>query len=379
LAGTGFTQGQAPRGPVKVVIKDDKPVLTEEVSAPVDPVRRIQYQPNGLGVAVRSENNQLLHLSHFPTFQIDGQVTQNQPAGRFEFINRPLPRGQGGKNREGFQSAYLAGDLRITCTVSLVPTKPAARGAKRRMDSVLIHYLVENKGNRPHKVGLRIYMDVYVINNDGAQFAAPTMPGKVLNGVLLRDKKLPPYVQLLQVPDLKNPGYVAHLTLDLGKKLEKPDRVVLTQHGQGFNTWDMQAVAAGDTALGIFWEPKEIRPGGKREMAYGYGQGLVPSPENEGAVRLALGGSFEPGKAFDVTAYVNDPGPGQSLTLDLPAGMELVQGPRVQPVPEPPSDEMPSVVRWRARVVRPGTFGLRVRSSTGVTQGKTVTVTPAGG
>jgi hypothetical protein len=379
LAGTGLTHGPAPKSPVKVSFKDDKPVLNEEAAAPVDPVRRIQYGSTGLGATVRSERNETLHLSHFPSFHIDGQFFQNQPPGRYEYLNRPLPRGKGRKDREGFQSAFIVNDLRITCSVSLVPTKPATKGAKRRMDSVLIHYLVENKGNRPHKFGLRIYMDVYVINNDGAQFAAPTMPGKILNGVELKGKQLPPYVQLLQVPNLKNPGYVAHLTLDLGNKIEKPERVVLTQHGQGFGRWEMEAVVAGDTALGVFWEPKDIKPGGKREMAYGYGQGIVPSPESEGAVKLALGGSFEPGKAFDVTAYVTDPAAGQSLTLELPAGMALVEGPPTQPVPEPPGEEATSLVRWRARVLRLGEFPLRVRSSTGVTQGKTVTVTPAGG
>jgi len=376
LAGAGLTQGPAPKSPVKVNVKDDKPVLNEEALAPIDPVRRLQYGATGLGVSVRTERNETLHLSHFPSFSIDGQFHQNQPPGRYEYLNRLLPRGQGRKDREGFQSAFLFNDLRITCTVSLVPTRPATKGAKRQLNSVLVHYLVENKGNVPHKFGLRIYMDVYVVNNDGAQFAAPTMPGKILNGVVLQGKQLPPYVQLLQVPNLQNPGYVAHLTVDLGNKIEKPARVVLTGHGSGFGSWDMPAFASGDTALGVFWEPKEIKPGGRREMAYGYGQGIVPSPESEGAVKLALGGSFEPGKAFDVTAYVTDPAAGQSLTLELPAGMALIEGAQTQPVPEPPSDEALSVVRWRARVLRPGEFGLRVRSSTGVTQGKLVTVTP---
>jgi hypothetical protein len=378
LAGSASPQGPAGKGPVKVTVKDEKPVLSDEAAVPVDPVRRIQYNMQGLSVGVRSADNQTLHLSHFPTFSIDGQLFQNQPPGRFESINRPLAAGKGRRTREGFETVFLHNDLRITCTVSLVPTKPSGPGAKRQMDSVLIRYLVENKGNRPHKVGVRIYMDVYVINNDGAQFAAPTMPGKVLNGVLLKGKQFPPYVQLLQVPNLKNPGYVAHLTLDLGSKLEKPDRVVLTGHGAGFGAWDMPAFASGDTALGVFWEPKEIKPGGKREMAYGYGKGIVTSPESEGRVELALGGSFEPGKAFDVTAYVTDPAQGQSLTLELPEGMALVQGPQCQPVPEPPGEDPVSLVRWRARVLRPGEFPLRVRSSLGVTQGKHITVRPAG-
>ena len=50
-------------------------------------------------------------------------------------------------------------------------------------------------------------------------------------------------------------------------------------------------------------------------------------------MRLALGGSLQPGKAFDLTAYVTDPVPGQALSLQLPKGVELLQGPVCQPVP----------------------------------------------
>jgi hypothetical protein len=129
--------------------------------------------------------------------------------------------------------------------------------------------------------------------------------------------------------------------------------------------------------MGVFWEPKTIKPGGKREIAYAYGQGIATSPENEGRVQLALGGSFEPGKRFDLTAYVTDPAPGQSLMLELPEGMALVEGKVSQPVPEAPGDVAYSLVRWRARVLRPGQYAVRVRSSTGVTQGKLITVTSA--
>jgi len=363
-----------------VTVKDEKPVTSEAAEAPLDPVQRIHYQPQGLAVTVRTANNEILHLSHFPTLSIDGQLFQQGAGGRVEVMNRALPAQKGRKARQGFESVYTYGDVRVTATFTLTPTKPSTRGAKRQLDAVLCHYLIENKGNRPHKVGLRIYMDVYVVNNDGAQFAAPTMPGKILNGVELKGKTLPPYVQLLQVPNLKNPGYVAHLTLDLGSRVEKADRVVLTQHGAGgaFGGWDMPAMVAGDTALGVFWEPKEVKAGGRRVLAYGYGKGLAASPESEGVVRLALGGSLQPGKGFDLTAYVSDPAPGQSLTLQLPPGMELLEGPACQPVPEPPGEEPASLVRWRARVVRPGEYTLGVRSSTGLTLRKLIAVSPNG-
>ena len=71
LAGTSASQEQA-SGPVKVSIKDEKPVIVEQV-LPVDPQRRINYQPSGLSVMVRGENNETLHLSMFPGVLIDGQ------------------------------------------------------------------------------------------------------------------------------------------------------------------------------------------------------------------------------------------------------------------------------------------------------------------
>jgi hypothetical protein len=375
-AGTGLSQEKASSPAVQVTIKDDKPVVIEQV-LPLDPVRRINYQPAGLSVSVRSETNQTLHLSHFLNLMIDGQFFQQGVGVRAEYENRPLPKSKSGKNREGFTSAHVFGDgLRVMATITVVPTKPQGKNAKRRLDAMLIHYLVENQSKQPHTVGLRVYMDTFVVDNDGCLFAAPTMPGKVLDGTVLKDKLLPPYVQLLQRPDLKNPGFVAHLTLDLGSKLEKADRVVLTRHGSGFNTWEMPAfMAGGDSALGVFWEPKEIKPGGKREIAYGYGQGIATSPESEGQVEMLLGGSFEPGKVFSVTAYVNDPAPGQSLTLQLPDGMALAEGKEVQSVPGLGDHEHSSVVFWRVRLLRLGEFPVRVRSSTGVTSGKIISVT----
>jgi hypothetical protein len=366
----------------KVTIKDDKPVVVdEEASRPIDPQRRINFQPNSLAVAVRGENNETLHLSHFPSLNIDGQFLQlgfgGPTGGKVEFDNKQLPKTKGGKDREGFTSCHVFGDgIKVTATITLEATKPQGNNKKRLRDAMLIQYTIENTGKQAHKVGLRVYMDTFIVDNDGCLFAAPTEPNKVLDGTVLKDKKLPPYVQLLQRPDLKAPGYVAHLTLDLGSKLEKAERVVLTRHGNGLGTWDMPAMmAGGDSALGVFWEPKELKPGQKREIAYGYGKGIVTSPESEGQVDFALGGSFEPGKLFTVTAYVNDPGPGQSLTLELPDGMVLEESKAQQSVPELQENEVQSVVMWRARVLRTGEFNVRVRSSNGVTHQKVVTIT----
>src|SRR5438270_5347167 len=73
-AGSVDAGGDKTRRPVRVEIQDEKPVIVEPV-LPVDPVPRIQHQAAGnLSVNIREERGQTLHLSHYPTFSIDGQV-----------------------------------------------------------------------------------------------------------------------------------------------------------------------------------------------------------------------------------------------------------------------------------------------------------------
>lgn len=369
--------GEKSRGPVRVTIQDEKPVVVEAV-LPVDPTPRVRYTPSPLGAQIRTEQNQTLHLSNITLLKIDEQVVQAGQGGRFEKQNQMLPKSPGGRTRQGFLSVYVQNDLRITTTVELAATKPGERDKKREMGTVMMRYMVENIGQQPRKFGLKNFMDMYVVSNDGALFAAPTFPNKILNGIELKDKTLPDYVQCLERPDLKNPGYVAHITVNLGSSIEKASRVVLTRHGSGLGGWDMPAMESmGDSAVGLFFEPKEIKPGGRREFGYAYGKGIAIAPESEGNVEVRLAGSFEPGKQFTVTALVHDPVVGQALTLDLPKGMALVEGREIQPVPQPTTDPPQTFVVWRCRVLELGEHPLRLRSSTGVTQTKLITISQA--
>lgn len=376
MGSPGWPGGKLPRPAVHVKIEDEKPVVAEVDQGPIDPVQRINYQPAGnMNVRIATERGENLHLSHFPTVNIDGQITRPGMGGRIEIASAPLPRVPGQRERRGYLSVWSQDSLRFTMNVEVVPTKSAGAGAKRQLDSVLVRYQVENKGPRARKVGLRIYIDTYIIDNDGAQFASPTMPNKIIDGIQFRDKEVPPYVQVLQRPDLKNPGYVAHLTLDL---YEKPNRLILTRHGFGFNTWDMQvAPSMGDSALGVYWDARDLPPGGKRDMAYAYGRGIALKPGGDGHFNIVLGGSFEPGKLFTIAAAVPDPSAGQSLTLNLPAGMERVEGREIQPVPFLAGQEGQSMILWKARAVKLGRFPVQIRSSTGITQTKIVTISPA--
>src|SRR5207302_5882716 len=104
-----------------------------------------------------------------------------------------------------------------------------------------------------------------------------------------------------------------------------------------------------------------------------FGQGIAPRADGDGSMAIVLGGSFEPGKLFTVQTEVLEPAAGQSLTLELPKGMQLLEGRERQPVPAV-DDEGHTMVLWKARVLNTGQFNLRVHSSTGMTQTKIITI-----
>jgi hypothetical protein len=378
LGTSGRSQEKAPLPPVQVKIHDDKAVVVEP-TLQIDPNVRVQYNMQGNMMLNLRVDQKMLHLGFIQTmFSIDGNfVYPGNPPGRMVVANAPLGKTPGGRARQGVKSVYEYNNLTITQIIEVVPTKPPKGGTKRRLDTAMIHYLVENKDKQPHKVGMRIFMDVFVVDNDGALFAAPNHPkfkGKVLDGIELKGKDVPDVLQFLQRPSVDNPGFVANMTYNFGRAFERPDRVVLTRLGAFADQWNLQAMPAnGDSAMGFYWEPKEVKANSRRNMAYGFGEGIAPSPDGEGQMAVVLGGSFEPGKLFTISAYVQDPSAGQSLTLELPPGMERVEGKERQPVPTV-DDAGNTMVLWKARVKRTGTFTMRVRSSTGVTQTKIITI-----
>jgi hypothetical protein len=376
--------GQTPGTPVKVTIKDGKQI-SGDIAVPIDPRPAALAQHSGSFAFGIKVDNQRITCSEQGSIwchlRVDGQEFQlgfGIPGQGGVPQARALPAGPTGKPRSGFETTWKNADVRVTQIVELVPSRPTAKAAanqKRRMDTYRISYVVENiaKDGRPRKIEFKSCIDILIVFNDGALYTSPTThPGKVLNGMTLRGKGMPEYVQVLERPDVNNPGFVATLTLRQSKG-ENPDVFVMTNLGVVHQGWEPPAQPAGDSACCIMWPAREVRPGEKRLMTYAYGGGIATDPENDGRVSLALGGSFEPNKLFTITALVDDPAPNQALTLELPAGLERVEGRDIQPVP-PPADGATSMVLWKARVLRMGDFEIKVRSSTGVTQVKHVSI-----
>jgi hypothetical protein len=374
-------QGQAPAAKgFRVQISADKTERGGDGYLPLDPQIRVEYQYTGsmnFGVTGEGKNLTCGPGAAFTMFKIDDQVTFPNAA-----VQSPLPPAANNKPRHGTQASWSQGEIKVTMTLEVVPGRPAIKDPtgpqKRRMDALLIKYTVENTGNRPHQFAARMLIDTMCGNNDGAIFAAPTTrPGELLDGVEFRGKEIPDFVEILERPDLKNPGFKGAFTFKLGNKLETPGRVVLTGLA-GTGPWDVQVIKAmGDSAVAFFWEPKALEPKAKRELAFAYGQGVACNPEDEGKVSVALAGNFEPNKLFTVTAYVNDPIEGQNLTLELPKGVQRVDGRETQAVPLASPDQENSVVLWRCRVLEPGTFPIRIRSSNGTTLTRELSVSKA--
>jgi hypothetical protein len=381
---TASLGGQHAAPSVRVVVKDGK-LLAAEV--PVDPTPRIEARSTAgmmFGLTVNGTRITCTpEMSVFPMTRIDNQVFQpgydlmsGMPSQAL-----PLPPGPFGKKRLGTQTKWMHLNLHFTQVVELVPSQlnsSADAGQKRRLDTVRVSYLVENKDKREHQIEFRTFIDTMINANDGALFAAPTTaPGVILDGVELKGRTLPEYLQVLENPNIKNPGFVATMTLKSVGKMEGPTRVVLAGTRAFQGEWEAQPQkAGGDSAVFLYWAPAKLKPGEKREMVWAYGGGVASNPGPEDNVLLTVGGSFEPGKLFTVQAIVDDPVRGQTLTLELPAGLERVEGGERQAVPVPQGAGR-SVVLWKARVVRLGDFELKVRSSTGVTQIKNISIQPA--
>lgn len=377
--------GDPPAAPqYKVEIKDGATAL-QEMLLPIDPVVRVNPQHSGniyFGITVDGKRITCSPMgSIWPAAMIDGQV-HNPVNGGQPLAMRPLPKTATGKERRGFLATWQTANLQFTQTVEVIPSKPITPtpGAKRKLDTCRISYLIENKDTRPHEVAFRTNIDMLINNNDGALYASPTTePGKVLNGVVLEGKKLPKWLMAMENADANNPGFYGVITFDCGGRAEQANKIVLTNLSQvGQANWDVVAQQAGDSACSLFWEKKSIKPGEKRELVWAYGGGIATNPENDGKVTVALGGNLEPGKMFTVSAIVEDPVPSQTLAIELPAGMERVEGAEVQPVPLP-NENGYSLVMWKGRVTRPGAFDLKIRSSNGVTQTKSILVQPLGG
>jgi hypothetical protein len=323
-----------------------------------------------------------------------GGNSLGQWKGTWQERDGTLGKDATGRQREGKRSAWLYGEekVAVTQTVELVPGPQS-----RLLDTCLVTYKIENRDNRPHRVGLRFMLDTFIGANDGVPFTLPGAPELCdTQREFLTPQDVPDFLQALENADLANPGTIAHVQLKLGEGIEAPSRVSLgawpnpklrtkdQRCMQQMTLWDVpvlpiKSLTPGDPAdscVVLYWPEQELKAGATRNVGFSYGLGQVASGETKGQLGITVGGSFNIGGTFTVTALVSKPVSGQKLTLHLPPGLELVAGQSAeQPVP-PASGERYSPVTWKVRAKQAGRQTLKITSSTGgLTQTLPVNIT----
>jgi serine/threonine protein kinase len=281
----------------------------------------------------------------------------------------PSKSGDFGGQSVTFQ--FTPDKLYVTQTVQIMPGEVYETSAgtgfyQRALNTALIKYKVENKDANRHSFGLRVMIDTLIGQNDGVPFTIPGMSGLVSTSKDFRNRsEIPDFIQALEEPDIANPGTVVQMDLKLADKLA-PDRVSLT-HWPGPNSpnWEVKVQNIDkDSAIVLYWNPKDLYSGEHREMAFSYGLGNLKG----GKVGLTVGGTLAVGRDMTVVAYVADPKPGEKATLELPKGFELLSGYLA-------TQEVPSSVRSSEGKVRPSLITWRVRPSREGRQTLTVTTT----
>jgi len=267
-----------------------------------------------------------------------------------------------------------------------------------KVDTCRVEYLIENKDGREHRIGLRFLLDTFIGTNDGAPFI---LPGEKSLCDTVKDfkgsDKIPAFAQALEQPDFKKPGAVAHLNLKVGGGVEAPGRVTFggwpnpetgVRGAEGFMTkWAVplmsmkQNVGGGqveiDAAATLYWMEKALAPGKSRRVGFTYGLGNFNS-DTQGQLGLILAGPFQAGGEMTVLTLVKNPRDDQTVSLKVPAEMELTAGDRKQPVP-PGGATGIGPVTWTVRTPREGVFALTVETSTGTTLRQGVRINPNAG
>ena len=293
----------------------------------------------------------------------------------------------GGKKR----TFEFSNGIFVTQTVTVEPSDPVQIPSgeyKRLLTNCLVRYTIHNRDpKRTHSVGLRVLMDTCIGNEDGVPFTLPGVSEVISTKRDFRGPDVPDFVQVLEHPSLQDPGIILQLNLRFSNKLEPPSRFQLTRYPTNnrnpdkkiLNKWEVPLVDMGDdSCVVIYWDPQDLGPHKKRELAFTYGLGNV-SVSTTGKIGLTVGGATHVNGELTVLALISDRD-AKFATLDLPPGLKLLPGePNQKKIthmrPELNKQPRPSPVTWRVRAEHEGKHSITVSTDTGALQSRRVTIT----
>lgn len=284
----------------------------------------------------------------------------------------------------------------VTQTVKIVPGEPVVDPKKkddlvRQLDTVLIRFTIENQDAKAHSIGLRVVWDTFIGANDGVPF---TIPGeKTLIDTQRRFEKdaVPEFLFAKEDP-ASTSGTIVRINLKLGKEIESPDIVLLTRWpgqpdtGSSVTSWDIPGRdMRNDSAIVLYWSPKDLATGAKRDVGFTYGLG---TETGDSGLSLSIGGEFSPNRPLSVVAQVEGDKDGRTAKIILPDGLKLLkredekEAKDTQPVPSPFRDGegklRPNPITWRIQAERTGIFPITVETSDGKKQTKRISISAGG-
>jgi hypothetical protein len=289
------------------------------------------------------DNKVLIYGSGQPWTSYTTVLVDDQP---FAF-GGPTARRAGKELGVGAVTAPREADSKtITCATRLgdIEVKQElglARSTTTRVeDAARIAYVVTNRGDSAHAVGLRLVLDTMLGSNDGAPLRAGDQA--ITGAVELAGQRLPDYWQAFD--SLSHPEVISQGTLR-APGLTPPDRMRMADWGTlADSPWDFPLTSgagftrrgeeAQDTAVALYWEPVTLKPGESRAVSTLYGVGgvsLSPAQLSLGLTAPAeVDYQYEDARPFSVVAYIENSGGFDSrattCALELPKGLKLVEG-----------------------------------------------------
>lgn len=349
-------------------------------SDPNGPPIRLNFYKNGAGnnIIVKVDNRDFV-------FGEPNNLNDWLRAGKEDHRIGGIEVGRPGLNGKKRTFEDFKTKIRITQTVTIEPTEPVEvkKGEyKRFLATALARYKIENKDSVPHTVGLRILMDTFINESDDVPFIIPGIDTPVTTKEHLIGPKVPAFVQVIEKEDVRKPGIVLHMGLQISDKIEPPDEFVLTKYPGRVSgkKWKVEykdftepgGKGFGDSSVLLYWNPKSIPAKQSREIGFTYGLGSVAADSDK--LGMTVGGGFHVGGDLTVVALVSDE-KSKSVTLKLPAGMSVLGNtPLTQPVP-PLVRGRASPVTWRVQTNNAGAKQeISITTDTGLRQLRLVTI-----
>jgi hypothetical protein len=179
------------------------------------------------------------------------------------------------KDRVGAAVTWAVEKIHVTQVVETVKSKTG------QWDTCVVSYVVTNKDNRAHSVGVRVILDTHLGTTSKQHFHALDAKEIVSTKADWKGPEVPATLLTMQKADLNDSGLTATFTLRGLGPIEACDRLVLTQFPErdiAFG-WDLPVKDMGnDAVVGMYWSPRELKAGATRTVGYGYGGGVVELP-----------------------------------------------------------------------------------------------------